>query len=115
MTYRRALSIVLCLAALAPGTAAADDVRVVSRMEPLTAARSSVARVAPLPFTMVGIHWQGPGQVSFRTAASAGRWSAWHAAQAEDEDLPDRSAPEGAVSRTWRIGNPWWTGEARWI
>jgi flagellar hook assembly protein FlgD len=112
MSFRRTILAALCLAALAPGTAAADDVRVVQRDEPLGAVRSSLVRPAPVEFTMVGIHWQGAGDVSFRTAAAEGAWSAWRAARPEEEDAPDLASPEGAASRGWKVGNPWWTGEA---
>jgi len=112
MTFRRTLFAALCLAALAPGTAAADDVRVVQREEPLGAVRSSLARPAPVEFTMVGIHWQGPGDVFFRTATEPGDWSSWRSARPEEEDAPDQASPEGAASRGWKVGNPWWTGEA---
>ena len=59
MSLRPSLLLVVALAALAPGTAAAQHVRVVSRDVPLDAARVSAARSAPVSFTMVGIHWQG--------------------------------------------------------
>ena len=66
--FCRSLMLVLVLAVLAPGTATAQEVRVVARDVPLAAARASTARRAPLAFTMVGIHWQGSGRVSFRTS-----------------------------------------------
>ena len=112
MSLRRTLFAALCAAALAPGTAAADGVRVVQREEPLGAVRSSLARPAPVEFTMVGIHWQGSGDVSFRTATEEGAWSAWRSARPEEEDGPDATSPEGEASRGWKVGNPWWTGEA---
>ena len=115
MTLRRPLLLALCLAAAAPATAAADDVRVVEREEPPGAVRASTARAAPVTFTLVGIHWQGPGEVFFRTALERGSWSAWRSARPEGEDLPDRSSPERDASRGWKTGNPWWTGEARFI
>ena len=112
MSFRRTLLAALCLAAVAPGAARAGDVRVVQRDEPLGAVRSSLARPAPVEFTMIGVHWQGAGDVSFRTAAAEGGWSAWRAARPEEEDAPDLASPEGAASRAWKVGNPWWTGEA---
>ena len=115
MTFRRPLLLALCLAAAAPATAAAGDVRVLEREEPLAAVRASTARAAPATFTLVGIHWQGPGAVFFRTALEPGSWSAWRSARPEGEDLPDRSSPERDASRGWKTGNPWWTGEARFI
>ena len=115
MSIRRSLSLTLALTALAPGTAAAEDVRVVARDVPLAAARASTARPAPLPFTMVGIHWQGSGKVWFRTAARPGRFGPWRSARPEAEDGPDVSSDELDARAGWRIGNPWWTGPARWI
>ena len=112
MSLRRTILAALFLAALVPGPAPAGGVRIVQREEPLGAARSSFARPAPVEFTMVGIHWQGPGDVSFRTATEAGDWSAWRAARPEGEDGPDAASPEAAAARGWKVGNPWWTGAA---
>ena len=61
-------------------------------------------------FDLVGLHWQGPGTVSFRTRAIAGRWSAWHGAAPEAEDLPNARSVEARAAAAWRLGNPWWTG-----
>ncbi len=115
MSFRRPLMLVAVLAVIAPGTAAAQDVRVVVRDVPLAAARASVARSAPLSFNMVGVHWQGSGQVWFRTADRPGRFGPWRPAQPEGEDAPDAGSAELAESAGWEIGNPWWTGDARWI
>jgi len=115
MSLRRTVMLVVALAALAPGTAAAQDVRVVARDVPLDAARASAARAAPVAFTMIGIHWQGSGKVWFRTAARPGRFGPWRPAQPEAEDMPDAGSDELAEQDGWRIGNPWWTGAARWI
>jgi flagellar hook assembly protein FlgD len=115
MSLRRIFLAALCLAAFVPGTAAADDVRIVQREEPLGPVRSSFARPAPVEFTMVGIHWRGPGDVSFRTASESGVWSAWRSARPEEEDGPDPTSSEAAASRGWKVGNPWWTGEANRI
>ncbi|HSK16599.1 MAG TPA: FlgD immunoglobulin-like domain containing protein [Gaiellaceae bacterium] len=111
MSIRRTLTFALLLAAAVPGTAWADGVRIVEREEPIDAVRLSVARPAPLEFTLVGIHWQGPGEISFRTAGEDGEWSAWLPARPEDEDHPDLASPE-AGSPGWNVGNPWWTGGA---
>jgi flagellar hook assembly protein FlgD len=66
------------------------------------------ARVLTQPFAggfdLVGVNSQGPGTVSFRVH-KAGRWTAWHGARPEAEDVPD------AAGR-WKTGNPWWTGRA---
>jgi hypothetical protein len=72
-------------------------------------------RLAPVPvdrFDLVGLHWRGEGSVSFRTRGPAGRWSAWHTAAPEDDDLPDRGTAEARVTRGWRLGSPFWTGGA---
>src|SRR5439155_19280749 len=60
-------------------------------------------------FDMVGLHWQGPGTVLFRTRSVTGRWSAWRPAAPEDEDRPDTGSHELRVAG-WRTGNPYWTG-----
>jgi len=54
MRFRRPLMLVAALAVIAPGTAAAQDVRVIARDVPLVAARASATRSAPLAFTLVG-------------------------------------------------------------
>ncbi len=110
MKLRRTLVFLLATAALAPGTAGAADVQVIARDVPLAAARGSVARAAPLEFTMVGTHWQGGGEVWFRTATESGTWSPWRLARPEEDDLPDATSDEGKASRGWNVGNPWWTG-----
>jgi flagellar hook assembly protein FlgD len=110
----RPLMLVAVLAAIAPGTATAQDVRIAARDVPLAEARS-VARTAPLAFNMVGIHWRGPGKVWFRTAVRPGRFGPWHSAQPEGEDRPDPGSDELSRRAGWHIGNPWWTGNANWI
>jgi hypothetical protein len=65
---------------------------------------------SPQRFDMVGLHWRGSGSVVFRTRSLEGRWSAWHPAAPEAEDGPDHPAQPG-----WRIGNPYWTGDANTI
>jgi N-acetylmuramoyl-L-alanine amidase/FlgD Ig-like domain len=115
MSLRRLLVLAVVLAALSPGTAAAQDVRVSIRDVPVDAARASVARSAPRSFTMVGIHWQGTGEVWFRTAKEPGSFGLWRPAQPEEEDMPDVGSDELDARADWRIGNPWWTGTARWI
>ena len=115
MSPFRLLVLVAALAALAPSTAAAQDVRVSVRDVPLEVARASVIRSAPQSFTMVGVHWQGSGEVWFRTAKQPGRFGPWRPAQPEDEDMPDVGSDELEARAGWRIGSPWWTGTARWI
>jgi flagellar hook assembly protein FlgD len=117
MTITRALAAAAFLAALAPGVSAAADVRLVSREEALPSGRAvqMAARPAPLPFTMVGLHWRGGGTVSFRTALERGEWGPWQPARPEADDLPDRRGPERGRERGWNLGNPYWTGAARYI
>jgi hypothetical protein len=88
---------------LVPSTALGVDLSAVTRDVPLQTRQSSVAK-----FNLVGLHWQGSGDVLFRTRSIPGRWSSWRFAAPEDEDGPD-----GARERSrpgWRIGNPYWTG-----
>jgi N-acetylmuramoyl-L-alanine amidase-like protein len=79
------------------------------REVPLHGART-LESASPPAFDMVGLHWRGSGTVTFRTRSPAARWSAWHAAAPEPEDGPDHPAQPG-----WRIGNPYWTGDANAI
>lgn len=67
---------------------------------------------AVAPFSLVGLHWQGSGTVSFRTRNGGGVWSAWADAAPEAEDRPDAGSPEAVVGRGWRLGNPYWVGVA---
>jgi flagellar hook assembly protein FlgD len=110
MKFRRTLALVIATAALAPSTAGAAEVQVVARDVPLAALRGSVARAAPIEFTMVGTHWQGGGEVWFRTASEDGTRSPWRSARPEEDDLPDATSEEGNASSGWNVGNPWWTG-----
>lgn len=110
----RALRIaLLCLLAF-PALARAEAATITSREVPLHGERV-LASAAPPRFDLVGLHWQGPGDVSFRTRSVAGRWSAWRQAAPEAEDLPDLRSAEAAPRRGWRLGNPWWTGPANAI
>jgi len=116
---KRALAALL-LAAVCPSAAAAADVRLVSRDERVGLARPGASAVgapqaAPIRFNLVGLHWQGPGEVSFRTALRPGRWSPWRPARPEAEDLPDAGTDEAAASAGWKVGNPFWTGPARYV
>ncbi|MGH3037851.1 MAG: FlgD immunoglobulin-like domain containing protein [Gaiellaceae bacterium] len=114
MRLSRLLLLVVALAALAPSTASAQEVRVVMRDVPLGDSLSA-ARSAPLSFTMVGIHWRGAGKVWFRTAKEGGSFGPWRPAQPEGEDLPDAGSVEHDARAGWRIGNPWWTSAAHRI
>jgi hypothetical protein len=116
---KRALAALL-LAAACPSAAAAADVRLVSRDERAGLARPGAQavgapRAAPIRFNLIGLHWQGPGRVSFRTALRPGRWSPWRPARPEAEDLPDPGTAEAAASEGWKVGNPFWTGAARYV
>ena len=95
------------LALAAPGVAAGAGLSLASR-ELAPHARTPV-RVER--FDLVGLHWRGSGELQFRTRALGGRWSAWHAAAPEEDDLPDRGT-EDRSTRGWRLGSPFWTGGA---
>ncbi len=109
------------LAGVLPASASAR-VDLVARDEPLVPqgrelsalSRALAPRVAPGRFNLVGLHWRGSGTVEFRTRSARGPWSAWNDALPEREDRPDTGAAEGRPT-TWTLGNPWWTGPARWI
>ena len=115
MSPPRVAAIALAVVVLCPGTASAA-VKLVARDEPLGAAsaftRALPARSAPLRFDLVGLHWKGTGQVSFRTRSVDGAWSAWLAAAPEAEDLPDPGTTEAAARGRWHLGSPYWTGES---
>jgi hypothetical protein len=96
-----------CLLVLAFPAAASAEATLVSRDVPLRADRS-LSSATPR-FTMVGLHWQGSGRVSFRTRSLSGTWSAWRPAAPEDEDRPDRGTGE-PTAPGWNVGNPYWTG-----
>jgi flagellar hook assembly protein FlgD len=118
MPIIRVFTCLAVLAALLPAPAAAA-VKLVVRDEPVSAASRAdgtlMSRAAPLRFNMVGLHWKGSGTVWFRTALEAGEWSEWRAAQPEAEDAPDPGSPESARRLGWKLGNPYWTGPARYI
>ena len=102
---RKAL-LLLAVALAFPGTARAGDVTMVWRDVPL-GSRTLQAAPSPIRFNMIGLHWQGPGEVRYRTRAVGGGWSPWRAA---DDDLgPDGSSGEGR-SGGWRDGNLDWAG-----
>jgi hypothetical protein len=67
-------------------------------------------RVAMPSYTLVGLHWQGSGEVRFRTRSSRGRWSRWQPASAEAGDAPDAGSSEADRRPGWRLGSPWWAG-----
>ncbi len=96
------------LAVVLPHAALAGPATITSRDLPLPGER---ALAGPTPrFDLVGVHWRGSGSVELSTRSSAGRWSSWLPAAAEEDDQPDRRSREGAAARGWRVGNPIWTG-----
>ena len=97
------------IVALAFPATAWGEATLVTRELPVNGVRTLAATHAPTRFNMLGLHWQGPGRVYFRVHGSKG-WSAWHEADAESDDLPDRGTDEARRMRAWRLGNPWWTG-----
>ncbi len=97
----------VALAALCfPAVALAEEVRLVTQEVPLRGERA-VAATRPAVFNLVGLHWQGPGAVLFRTRSTEGRWSNWRDARL-DPDAPRTSA-------TWKLGSPHWVGAANAI
>jgi flagellar hook assembly protein FlgD len=112
MTLLRALILSMLCAAFSAATAAAADVRLVARDEPVGASAAVVRRAAPVRFDMVGLHWRGPGTVWFQTRSLAGAWSAWRPVAPEAEDLPNRNTPEARARPGWKLGNAYWTGPA---
>jgi N-acetylmuramoyl-L-alanine amidase len=100
--------LLVVLAFFASPAAALGGVSLTAREVPLYGARALAA--ATPQFDMVGLHWRGSGSVQFRTRSLAGRWSAWHRADPEAEDLPNVGAAEARAARGWRLGNPYWTG-----
>jgi hypothetical protein len=96
----------------APGLARAADPTLTVSDVPLRGGRSLAAAQSPGRFDLVGLHWRGPGAVSFRTRGPTGRWSPWRPAAPEAEDGPDPATAEAARARGWKLGNPWWTGGA---
>ena len=111
MTLLRTALAAFVIALAVPAVAHGAD-RFMVRDEPVSATSGLRARQAPLDFNLVGLHWKGPGSVSFRTLSRAGRWSLWREAAAEAEDLPDAGSAEGAARRGWKLGSPYWTGPA---
>ena len=65
---------------------------------PLHTARTTASALPR--FNMVGVHWQGSGNVAYRTRAAGGSWSAWRTADADD------------IQHGWQLGNLDWVGTA---
>ncbi len=107
---RMFLLALLCMLVF-PATAWAGKATIVSRDLPVGPVRTAAGAAAPSRFDLVGLHWQGPGRVLFRTRSLAGRWSDWHPAAPEAEDRPDPGSAEGRGSRRgWHLGSPYWVG-----
>jgi hypothetical protein len=99
----------------APASALAAEPTLVTREVPLRGERTLANADAPTVFDLVGLHWQGPGAVLFRTRSVAGNWSPWREAMPEPLDLPDAGTPEAASARTWKLGNAHWVGRSNAI
>ncbi|MEZ5100471.1 MAG: FlgD immunoglobulin-like domain containing protein [Thermoleophilia bacterium] len=101
------------LALAAPASSRASDVDYASRLESLAGGRSLAdgwrvvdpAR-APMRFSLVGLHWQGAGEVEVRTRLGSGAWGHWQDADA-DEGVSEGVSPDG-----WRLGSPLWVRDA---
>jgi hypothetical protein len=106
----RSLRLVLLLFLAAPAAAHAGHATIVSQDLPIAAVRTPAAAAAPARFDLVAFHWQGPGRVLFRTRSQVGRWSSWHRADPEAEDLPDPGSAEARGRSGWHLGNPYWVG-----
>ena len=98
-----------CAAVVAPAALAASPADVTTLELVSDGTRAASGRETGR-FTLAGMHWRGPGRVSFRTRSLAGAWSAWRPAAPEDEDGPDPGSAETRGRAGWRIGNPWWVG-----
>ncbi len=109
---RRALVLLLAFAAAFVGAPAAlgAGASITAVDVPVKAERTIAAGELRTRFTLVGIHWRGPGAVSFRTRSVGGRWSPWRPAAPEREDAPDPGSVEARARPGWRVGSPWWVG-----
>ena len=102
---------VIVVALAFPASAFAEDVTLVTREVPLGNGRA-LAAVRPPVFDLVGLRWQGPGDVLFRTRSTSGRWTAWREARPEPLDVPDANTAEGRSALHWKLGNPFWVGQS---
>ena len=107
----RTLLVVMVVFLAAPAVAR-GGVAMTVRDVPLHGGARALASASPAQFDLVGLHWRGPGSVEFRTRSLAGRWSGWHTAAPEAEDLPDAFTKEAHAAQGWRLGNPYWTGHS---
>ena len=102
------ITLAALVAFLATPATAFGEVSITMREVPLHGERT-LASSSPR-FDLVGLHWRGPGSVEFRTRSVQGRWSGWHRAAPEAEDVPDDATAEARRAGGWRLGNPYWTG-----
>jgi hypothetical protein len=96
-------------ASFAPAALAAPAVSAIE-VAPSAAPRAVEGGTSSRRFTLVGIHWRGPGSVQLRTRSLDGRWSPWRGAAPEAGDGPDPGSSEVDPRAGWRIGSPWWVG-----
>jgi hypothetical protein len=102
------IAVAVLLLFFAAPASALGEATLTMREVPLHSERT-LAGTAPR-FDMVGLHWQGPGSVEFRTRSSNRGWSGWQRAAPEAEDLPDLATRESRAADGWRLGNPYWVG-----
>jgi hypothetical protein len=87
----------------------------VARDEPLPGGRRLAGRERTLEpreaprFNLLGLHWQGSGQVWFRARTNAEGWAGWQ--RAITHELPDPGSGENRV-RAWTLGTPVWGEES---
>ncbi len=93
------------IALVFPAAAQAGLVTMVSRDVPL-GGRALQSAAAPMRFNMIGVHWQGSGEVEYQTESVHGSWGAWIAA--DDDSGPDEGSAER--STVWHDGNLDWVG-----
>jgi len=98
----------LAVTLAAPAAAFSAGPSLIVREVPLQAGGRALASATPR-FNMVAVHWRGTGTVELRTRAHGGVWTAWQAA--DDDVSPDARSSENRI-RSWRLGNPVWTGAA---
>jgi hypothetical protein len=104
------LRLVCLLALAAPQAAHAAGTSILSRDLTVRAgAASSVVRVAD-SFDLVGLHWQGSGQVLFRTQHVSGGRSGWQRADADSG--PDDQVSKSRRASGWHLGNAAWVGHS---
>jgi N-acetylmuramoyl-L-alanine amidase-like protein/flagellar hook capping protein FlgD len=82
-----------------PGVARAELASLESRDVPLGA--RTVSGISRTPrFNLVGMHWNGSGEIAFRTRSLTGHWSRWRQVEAES----------GVGRGARRFSDPYWTG-----